>query len=102
MDRIAFTPGRADQDRGPLQSVARQLLDGAAAGGDEGRSEDKVLRRIPGDRELRKADEVCAFRARVLQPGEELGAISVEVADDAIDLQERESQSFSLTVVNLS
>ena len=70
---------------------ARELLDGAPRGADEGRPQQQILRRVAGDGELGEEDEVGAGLARLLEPPEDAARIALEVADDAVDLSECES-----------
>ena len=57
----------------------------------EAGAQEQVLRRVPGHRELGKEDEVRARVARLLEAGEDPLAVTVEVADDAVHLREREA-----------
>ena len=87
VEEIPVEPGRADERRQPgarLRDLAQRLLGGA----DEGRTEQQVLGRVPGDRELGEEDELRTFRARVGQTGENALAVAVQVADDSVDLGE--------------
>ena len=74
-----------------IPRAAGELVDRAPRGPDEPRPQQQVLGRVAGDRELGKEDEVGAGLAGLVEAGEDLAAIAVEVADDGVDLCERES-----------
>ena len=76
-------------------AICPQRLGGGA---DEARSQQQVLRRVAGHRELGKERELGAGAARLLEPREDGGAVAVEVADDGVDLGEREPHGLRLTV----
>ena len=59
-------------------------------GAHERRSQQQILGRIARDRELGEEDELGACRARVCESGENTLAVAVQVADDGVDLGERE------------
>ena len=88
---IGVEVGRADERDDPLR-LGGDLLDRRRAGrADERRAQQQVLRRVAGDRELREEDEVGAGVPRRGEPVEDAGPVAVEIADDAVDLGERES-----------
>jgi hypothetical protein len=62
--------------------------------------EQEILGRVAGRGELGIDDEIRPRSAGVAQRREDLRAIAVEVADDRIQLCERDSQGFRLTVTN--
>src|SRR5262249_43235544 len=64
--------------------------------------EQEVLGRISGDRELGEDDEIGARRPRRGEFAEDLRLVALEVADDAVQLCERDPQGFRLTVTNPS
>jgi len=69
-------PGRADQHgRTIVASLARERLDGGAAGGLKCRLEHQVLRRIPRDEQLGEDDEIGALRGRGFARGTHLLAL---------------------------
>jgi hypothetical protein len=68
---------------------------------DESGSEQEILGRIARDRELGEDDEIGVRLACPGEARENLLAVSLEVADDAVDLRERDPQGFRLTVTNL-
>ena len=53
--------------------------------------QEQILGRVAGDRQLGEEDEVGARAARLLEPREDPLAVAVEIADDGVDLGERES-----------
>ena len=65
----------------------------ASRGADERRPEQEILGRVAGDGELREEDEVGAGGARLVRGAGRCGRVAVEVADDGVDLGERESHS---------
>ncbi len=87
---IGVEVGGADERHDPLR-LGGDRLDRPAGGADEPRAQQQVLRRVAGDRELREEDEVGAGIPRRGEPVEDPGPIAVEIADDAVDLGERES-----------
>ena len=58
---------------------------------DEARPQQKVLWRVARDRELGEEDEVGALVFRLDESFEDPLAVPVEVADDRVDLGERQS-----------
>src|SRR4029079_6854208 len=82
---------RSADENGDPPGCVRDLVDRAPCGPDEPRPEQEVLGWIAGDRELGKEDEVGACLAGLVQPGKDLAAIAVEVADDRVHLCECES-----------
>jgi hypothetical protein len=60
----------------------------------------QVLRRIPRDDELGEEDDVGAGGARLLEPRQDPRAVSVEVADDGVHLDEGESHPASRFATN--
>jgi hypothetical protein len=96
---IAVEPGGPDQCH---DAVGRSgdLLEGRAGGAHEPGPEEEILGRVAGRGELGIDDEVRPCSVSVAERREDLRAISVEVADDGIQLCERDSQGFRLTVTN--
>ena len=70
--------------------AARDLLDRLARRAHEAGPEQQVLGRVAGDGELGEEDEVRLARARLVDGGENALAVAVQVADDGVDLGERE------------
>src|SRR5512132_1644040 len=56
----------------------------------EARPQQQVLRRVARDRELREDDEVGLLFLRLCQPPSDPLRVAVEIADDGVDLGERE------------
>ncbi len=98
--QIAVEPRRADEcdDAGRRARDLRQRLVGGA---DEAWTEEEILRGVARDGELGIDDEISACVVRVCEPAEDLLPISGQIADDRVDLRQRKSQGFRLTVTNL-
>jgi hypothetical protein len=79
---------------GDPTAVPCDLLERRLGRADEARPEQQVLRRVAGDGELREEDEVGALPARLLEPLANAVAVAGQVADDGVDLCEREPQLF--------
>ena len=101
---VAVERGGPDE-RDDLGARASDLVDRRAGRADEPRSEQEVLGRIAGDRELGEHDEIgrrpAGFGDRTRDPLD----VAVEIADDDVQLGERESHrvaSFRLTITNLT
>ena len=60
--------------------------------------EQEVLRRIPGDGQLREDDEVGGVRPGLGEPLEDELAVPVEIADDRVDLGQCQPHGLSLAV----
>jgi hypothetical protein len=97
--KVAVEPRRADERDDPFGRT-RDLLDRLVRRPYEARAKQKILGRVTGDRELGVDDEVGACGPRVLQRREDLRAVPAEVADDGVQLCQRQSQGFRLTVTN--
>src|SRR5439155_16129796 len=65
---------------------------------DEPGPQKQVLRRIARDGELREDDEVRGVGFRRGEPPEDQFAVALEVADDGVDLGERQAHVLSLAV----
>ncbi len=96
---IAVEPGRPDQCHDAL-GCSRYLLQRRACGAHESGPEEKILGRVAGGGELGIHDEIGPCRTSLLERLEDHRAIAAEVADDRIQLRERDSQGFRLTVTN--
>ena len=81
--------GEADERR-RAADLRRDLAQRPLGGPDESRPQEEVLRRIAGDRELGKEDEVGLRVARLREPREDPVAVALEVADDRVDLSQGE------------
>ncbi len=97
---VAVEPRRPDE-RDDALARPRDLLDRVVRRADESGTEQEVFGRVAGDGELREDDEIGAGSLGFGQPVENYGAVAVEVADYCVQLRERESQGFRLTVTNL-
>ncbi len=101
VELAVLDPGRADEHRGAaVVGLPRQRLDGGAARGLEGRLEHQVFRRIAGDEELGKGNDIGAvaggLRARRAGPLE----IAGNVADDRVELRHGNGQLVGRTLVH--
>jgi hypothetical protein len=92
-----------DQTADERDDAARRtgdLLQRTLRRADEPWPQEEILRRVAGDRELREEDEVGARGLRLVEPVEDQLLVAVEVADDGVDLRERQPHSFRLPVEN--
>ncbi len=87
---VGVEVGRADEHGDAVRRL-RDLVDGPSRGAHETGAKQQVLRRVAGDYELGKEDEVGVRVAGLGQPVDDAGRVGVDVADDAIDLGECES-----------
>ena len=78
--------------------LARDRLHRALRRADEARSQQQVFRRVAGDGELGKQDEIGALRPGGLEPLENQPAVAVQIADDRVDLDEGKAHALSLTL----
>ena len=106
-DRLELSPGvsvrkaslderiaRADeQRRSPWGGLARQGLDGGAAGGLESGLEHKTFRRIAGEEQFGKDDEIGALPGRFVTGAKSFGRIAGNIADSGVELGDGDSQS---------
>jgi hypothetical protein len=92
--QIALEQRAADQRRDPVH-LAREVAQDALGGAHEAGPEQQVLGRVAGDRELREEDEVGVRVARLREPAQDPLPVPVQVADDDIDLGEREPHVFA-------
>jgi len=95
--KVGLEVGEADERDDALR-LRRDLLQRARGGADEAGSQQEVLGRITGHRELGEEREVRALVARLLEAREDQVAVAVEVAHDGIDLSESQPHRFRLTV----
>src|SRR6476619_3369342 len=99
---VAVEPRRPDE-RHDAVGLGRDLLDRGARGTDECRSQEEILGRVAGRRELGVHDEIGDCGSRLRERLEDEPAIAVEIADHGVELGESQPQrSFRLTVTNLS
>ena len=96
---VEVEPGRADE-RDDAVRRGRDLLDRRSRCADESRAQQEILGRIAGCGELGKDDEVRTRGSGALEILQDPRPVSVEVSDDDIDLRQRDSQGFRLTVTN--
>ena len=81
--------GKADQGHDPV-GPGGDPVQRCACIGEEVLLEQEVLRRIPGDRELGKQDQLGARLAGLLQAGDDLPFVARDVADGHVELAERD------------
>ena len=79
-------PLRKPDDRSALVGPRRNLLECLRRTGDEGRAQEEILRRIPGNRQLREHDQVGPGRRRGVVRIEDAACIRLEITDDRVDL----------------
>jgi hypothetical protein len=96
---IAIEP-RCPDERHDSVGCRCDLLHRLARSAHERRPEEEILGRIAGGGELGVDDEIGSCCACIAERLEDLRAIAVEVPDDGIQLSERNSQGFRLTVTN--
>jgi hypothetical protein len=87
---------RGADERDDPADGAGDLLERTLRGADEAWPEQQVLGRVAGDRQLGEEDDVRVGLLRLGEPVEDALAVAVEVADDGVDLGERESHRCSL------
>ncbi len=78
---------------------SRKALDQRGRCIDEGLTQDQVFRRVTGQHQLWKRDDVSPARGRVLRPGHNEFGVALEVADDGVDLRQGESELRHITSV---
>lgn len=96
-DRIVqaalFEPGRADQHgRAAIGGLARKLGGGGHGGTLEGRLQHQIFRRIAGQKQFRKDDQVGAREFGLAAGGHGLFDIARDVAHDGVQLGQRNAE----------
>src|SRR6185312_9740521 len=86
---VALERREADE-RGDPRRRRGDLVERASGGADEGRAQEEVLRGIARDRELGEEDEVGTCVPRLREPREDQRPVPLQVADDRVDLRERQ------------
>ena len=86
---VAVEERAADKGRDSLAGSG-DLLERSSRGLDEAGPEEQVLGRIPRDGELGKDDEVRSRSPGLADRIDDQGAVPLEVADDRIELRERQ------------
>ena len=82
---VAVGLGEPDDRRGPPRARG-DLLERLEGLRDERRPQQKVFRRVPGDRQLREGDEVAAGRFGAVVGVEDARRVALEVADHEVEL----------------
>ena len=91
---VAVEVRRADEDDDPARRE-RDLLERPLGGAEKAGPEQQILGRIAGHRELGEDDEVGVRPLRLLDALDDQRAVPVEVADDRVDLGQRETHRVS-------
>ncbi len=95
IELAVFDPGRADQHRGPTaRGLARQFLDGGAAGGLERGLQHQVFRRVAADEQFRQHQQIGAVGLGLVTRGARLGGIAGDIADRRVQLRQRDLEGF--------
>ena len=94
VEEVGVEVGRADE-RGHAVRRLGDLRDRLPRSAHEPGAEEQVLGWVAGDAELREQHEVGVCVAGAPEPLDDAGGVPVDVADDAIDLSERQSHRFS-------
>ena len=90
IELAVLDPGRADQHRRPAaRGLARQFLDGGAAGGLERGLQHQVFRRIAADEQFRQHQEIGAVGLGLVARGARLGGVAGDIADGRVQLGQR-------------
>ena len=92
---VAIEMRRADDGDDPARG-AGDLLERLLGRAHEAGAQQQVLRRVAGDGELGEEDEIRRTPLRLLEPVEDQRAVAGEVADDGVDLGERDPHRFVL------
>ena len=112
---VAVERRPADERHDPL-AAPRHLVHGLAGRSDEPGPQEEVLGRVSGHRQLREDDEIGGGALRLLDRRGDSPDVAVEVADDDVQLRERdphrrilachagraEGRGFRLTVTNVT
>ncbi len=89
---------RKADERHQAARLLCDLVERACGRSHEAGPQQQILRRIAGNGELREEDKVGALVPRLAEAFQDQVAIPSEIADDRVDLSERESHRFRLTV----
>ena len=81
---------QSDEYRRLAGQIARKSRGHGPAVGDEGSAEQQIARQVSDERELRRHGEVGALSARFARRVRNQPGVAREVADEWIDLQERD------------
>ena len=90
---------RAADERDDAGTGAGDLVDRLPRGADEPGSQEQVLGRVAGDRELREDDEVGLGSLRLLDRGHDPLHVPVEVAHDDVQLRKHDPHGRILAVL---
>src|SRR6185437_11551149 len=93
--RVGEVPSRLGEtdDRRGAARVGGELVEHLGAARHERRPEEQILRRIPGERELRERDQVTAGRVGALVGIEHALHVAVEITHDEIELRGSDAEA---------
>jgi hypothetical protein len=97
VEEVAVEDRAADERGDPLR-LGSDRVERPPSLADEGGAKQQVLRRIARHRELGEEDEVGLRVSCLREAGEDAVAVAGEIADDRVDLSEREPHRFRLIV----
>ena len=92
---VALEVRRADE-AGDSLGLGCDQREAALGRAEKAGTEQEILGRVAGDGQLGEEHEVGARGPRLLEPGHDLLPVPVEVADDRVDLGEREPHGLRL------
>ena len=95
VEEIAIEVRRPDE-RSDTAARSGDLVELPFGGANKPGPQEEVLGRIAGDDQLREEDDVHAVPFRLVDALDDALRVTVEVADDGVDLGEPESHAFSL------
>ena len=101
VEQVAVEVREADEGGDPLRR-GRDLVQRSPGGPEEAGPEKQVFGRVAGDGQLREEDEVGACLTRLFEAPEDPVAVAVEVADDRVDLGEREAHALNSSCLRLA
>ena len=93
VEEVAVEDRRSDEGDDPARR-ASDLVQRPLGRADEARAKEQVLGRVARDGELGKEHEIGAGLFRLVEAAEDAVPVPVEVADDRVDLGEREAHAY--------
>ena len=95
IELAVLDPGRADQHRrAAARGLARQFLDGGAAGRLERGLQHQIFRRIAADEQFRQHQQIGAVGLGLVARGARLGGVAGDVADRRVQLRQRDREGW--------